>query len=91
MTRWPRGEVEIEQLIHTKALQRVAGAQADGTHLIEKATRTLATAAEISDRDPDSAFVLERSSPPAPTCRADLLPGHLGAGVLMIVTSGHTG
>lgn len=58
MTRWPRGEVEIEQLIHTKALQRVAGAQADGTQLIEKATRTLATAAEISDRDPDSAFVL---------------------------------
>ena len=58
MTRWPRGEREIEQLIQIKALQRVLGAQADGTHLLEKAARTLATATAIRDRDADSAFLL---------------------------------
>jgi len=62
MTRWPRGEAEIEQLIQSGQLQRVAGGQANGAHLIEKATRTLATAAEIGDGDPDSAYVLAYDS-----------------------------
>ena len=58
MSRWPRGEAEIEQLIVSKQLQRVVGGQANGEHLLEKAARTLATASEIAQGDPDSAYVL---------------------------------
>lgn len=58
MSRWPRGEAQIEQLIANKALQQIIGGQANGGHLIQKASRTLATAGEIADHDPDSAYVL---------------------------------
>ena len=58
MSRWPRGEAEIEQLIASKQLQRVAGGQANGEHLLERAARTVATASEIAQDDPDSAYVL---------------------------------
>jgi hypothetical protein len=58
MSRWPRGEAQIEQLIATKQLQQVIGGQANGAHLLQKASRTLATAGEIADQDPDSAYVL---------------------------------
>ncbi|WP_407344256.1 hypothetical protein [Pengzhenrongella phosphoraccumulans] len=58
MSRWPRGEAEIEQLIASKQLQQVAGGQANGKHLLERAARTVATASEIAQDDPDSAFVL---------------------------------
>lgn len=58
MTRWSAGEAEIEKLLDEGRLQRVHGGQANGAHLIERAGRTLATAAEIADADPDSAYVL---------------------------------
>jgi hypothetical protein len=58
MSRWPRGEAEIEQLIATKQFQRVVGGQATGEHLMQKAARTVATAGEIARDDPDSAYVL---------------------------------
>ncbi len=58
MSRWPQGEAEIEQLIASKQLQRVIGGQANGAHLLQKASRTLATASAIADEDPDSAYVL---------------------------------
>lgn len=58
MSRWPRGEAEIEALIAAKQLQRVAGGRANGEHLLHKATRTVATASEIAPDDPDSAYVL---------------------------------
>ncbi|NMM18117.1 MAG: HEPN domain-containing protein [Cellulomonas sp.] len=58
MSRWPRGEAEIEQLIAAKQLQRVVGGPANGEHLMQKATRTVATASEIARDDPDSAYVL---------------------------------
>ena len=58
MSRWSRGEAEIEQLIADKQLQQVIGGQANGAHLLQKASRTLATAGEIADQDPDSAYVL---------------------------------
>lgn len=58
MSRWPRGEAEIEALIAAKQLQRVAGGQANGEHLMGKAARTVATAGEIAREDPDSAYVL---------------------------------
>ena len=44
MSRWPRGEAQIEQLIANKQLQQVIGGQANGAHLLHKALRTLATA-----------------------------------------------
>ena len=55
MGRWPRGEVQIEQLIANKPLQQVIGGQANGAHLLQKVSRTLETAGEIADQDPDSA------------------------------------
>ena len=58
MSRWPRGEAQIEQLIANKQLQQVIGGQANGAHLLQKASRTLETAGEIADQDPDSAYVL---------------------------------
>src|SRR5450759_2468209 len=58
MSRWPRGEAQIEQLIATRQLQQVIGGQANGAHLMQKASRTLETAGEIADQDPDSAYVL---------------------------------
>jgi hypothetical protein len=58
MSRWPQGEAQIEQLIATKQLQRVIGGQANGGHLLLKASRTLATAIAIAEEDPDSAYLL---------------------------------
>ena len=40
-----------------KALQQVIGGQANGEHLLQKASRTLETAGQIADQDP-SAYVL---------------------------------
>src|SRR5665647_503831 len=48
----------LHQLLAGKQLQQVAGRQANGEHLLEKAARTLATAGEIALDDPDSADVL---------------------------------
>lgn len=58
MTRWPQGEVEIEQHLTAGHLQKVTGSHVDGTRLLAKARRTIATAADIVTIDPDSAFVL---------------------------------
>ena len=58
MSRWPRGEAEIEQLIANRQLQQVIGGQANGAHLLQKASRTLETSGQIADEDPDSAYVL---------------------------------
>jgi hypothetical protein len=58
VSRWPRGEAEIEQLIANKALQQVNGGQANGAHLLQKASCTLETAGEIADQDPDNVYVL---------------------------------
>lgn len=58
MSRWARGAAEIEQLIATRQLQQITGGQASGEHLLDRAVRTLATAAEIAPGDPDSAYVL---------------------------------
>ena len=47
MSRWPRGEAQVEQLTATKKLQQVIGGQATGEHLHQKASRTLETAGQI--------------------------------------------
>ncbi|MCL2089930.1 MAG: hypothetical protein FWH11_01675 [Micrococcales bacterium] len=58
MTRWSRGEAEIEALLTVDNLQRLTGEAADGRRLLAKAHRTLDTARTVVARDPDSAFVL---------------------------------
>ena len=58
MSRWPTGEAEIERLIANNQLQQVIGGQENGAHLLQKASRTLETAGEVADQDPDSAYVL---------------------------------
>ena len=58
MNRWKVGEAEIERLIAERQLQQVVAAQANGEHLLERAARTLATADDIAEDDPDSAYVL---------------------------------
>jgi hypothetical protein len=58
MSHWLRGEADIERLIASNQLQQVAGGQANGEHLLERAARTVATASEIAHDDPDSAYVL---------------------------------
>lgn len=58
MTRWTMGEVEILALLASNDLQSVVGDAANGLPLAERARATLATAESISERDPDSAYVL---------------------------------
>jgi len=57
MSRWPRGEAEIEQLIASMQLQQVIGDEAHLAHLLRKASRTLESAGKIADQDPDGAYV----------------------------------
>jgi hypothetical protein len=58
VSRWLKGEATIERLLADGELQTVTGAQADGQPWIAKARRTSASAAELTDTDPDSAYVL---------------------------------
>ncbi|CAN5719585.1 hypothetical protein BH24ACT14_BH24ACT14_06450 [soil metagenome] len=55
MTRWPQGAAEVEQQLAAGHLQQVTGGQANGAFLLEKAHRTIQTAALIVETDPDSA------------------------------------
>lgn len=56
--RWSRGEATVQQLLSERKLQQVIGEAADGSALLERAKRTLRTATEIIDTDPDSALIL---------------------------------
>ena len=58
MTRWQRGEAEIERMLADGQLQVLTGAAADGGQWLAKARRTLSTAAGVAVPDPDSAFTL---------------------------------
>jgi hypothetical protein len=58
MTRWQRGEAEIERMLAGGELQALTGAAADGEQWLSKARRTLGTATGAADTDPDSAFTL---------------------------------
>jgi hypothetical protein len=58
MTRWARGEAEVEQLLRGSELQAVTGATADGAPLLAQARRTAATAASLVTADAYSAYVL---------------------------------
>jgi hypothetical protein len=58
VSRWLKGEAIIERLLADGELQTVTGGQADGHPWIARARRTCASAAELADADPDSAYVL---------------------------------
>ncbi len=58
MTRWTRGEAEIERLITRRELQLITGAAAEGKPLLEHARATVATAASVVDSDAYSAYIL---------------------------------
>jgi hypothetical protein len=58
MTRWPRGEAEIEELLRGGQLQQVTGAQTDGQPFLDKARRVLTTATGLVATDAESAYVL---------------------------------
>lgn len=60
MGRWAKGETTIEEFLASRELEAVVGAKADGQSWIEKARRTLESASELTDRDPDSACGLRR-------------------------------
>lgn len=58
MSRWAMGQAEVDQLIATRELQKIAGAAANGEPLLAKANRTLTTATRNVEEDPDSAYIL---------------------------------
>ncbi len=58
MTCWQRGASEIEQQLASGDLQKVTGSQTNGARLLEKAERTVQTAAGIVATDSASAYVL---------------------------------
>lgn len=58
MTRWTRGEADIERMLTSQELQRVRGDAADGAGWLEKAKTTLASAEDLVDSDPNSAYTL---------------------------------
>lgn len=58
MSRWPRGEAEVEDLLRRRDLENIAGAAADGSLLLAQADRTASTAAGLIEADAYSAYVL---------------------------------
>jgi hypothetical protein len=58
MTRWQRGETEVEQLEREGKLEYATGAGADGAPLLAQAQKTAATAASLIEADAYSAYVL---------------------------------
>ncbi|MEO3856300.1 hypothetical protein [Acrocarpospora sp. B8E8] len=51
-------EADIEHILADKELQRIKGDAADGAGWLSKATTTLASAEDISENDPNSAYTL---------------------------------
>jgi hypothetical protein len=58
VSKWPRGEAEVEELLRRRELERITGAAADGAPLLAQANRTTTTAAGLVGTDPYSAYVL---------------------------------
>jgi len=58
MSRWKRGESEVEALVASGELQKLTGDAANGDRLLAKAVTTLETARSAVESDPDSAYVL---------------------------------
>jgi hypothetical protein len=58
MTGWAPGAAVIERLLQERRLDRVNGAQADGSPWLNRASEIMAAAHAIEQASPDSAFVL---------------------------------
>lgn len=58
MTRWAKGRAEVDAALVAGHLQKITGAAASGEALLEKAARTLRSAAALVETDPDTAFIL---------------------------------
>jgi hypothetical protein len=58
MSRSPRGEADVEELLRRGELEHVMGGAADGSPLLAQAERTAATAAGLIATDAYSAYVL---------------------------------
>lgn len=58
MSRWSRGESEIEQMLKNGELQSVTGEAANGAPWLAKADSTVKTAEQVSSSDPASAYTL---------------------------------
>jgi hypothetical protein len=58
MTGWTPGAPVIERLLEERRLERVLGAQADGSPWLDRARQTIAAARAIEQASPDNAFVL---------------------------------
>jgi hypothetical protein len=58
VTRWRKGEAEVDRLLREAALDRVPGAAADGTAWLDRAQRIRVSAEGIARDDPESAYVL---------------------------------
>jgi hypothetical protein len=58
VSKWPRGEAQVEELLSRRELERITGAAADGAPLLAQANRTTTTAAGLVGTDPYSAYVL---------------------------------
>jgi hypothetical protein len=58
MIGWTPGAPVIERLLEERRLERVLGAQADGSPWLDRASQTIAAARAIKQTSPDSDFVL---------------------------------
>lgn len=58
MSRWPRGEAEVEELLWRGELEHVTAGAADGIPLLAQAERTAASAAPLVGTYACGAYVL---------------------------------
>jgi hypothetical protein len=58
VTKWSRGQAEIEQFINRRELEHITGAAADGSPLLRQAKTTAATASTLVQTDAYSAYIL---------------------------------
>ncbi|NAS24968.1 hypothetical protein GT755_25195 [Herbidospora sp. NEAU-GS84] len=58
MTRWKRGEAEVERLLAAGELQQVRGEATDGSGWLTKARTTLSSADDLAATDANSAYTL---------------------------------
>ena len=62
MSRWQKGEAEVEAAIERGDLQVLSKIAADGSRLLERAKITLRTARSVTEEDPVSGYVLAYNS-----------------------------
>jgi hypothetical protein len=58
VSRWRKGEADVEKLLREASLDRIHGAASDGSVWLARAARILASAEGIAADDPESAYVL---------------------------------